>query len=248
MVDAGRLSRNQGGPLYRVARQHLLQGLASGQYLPGTALPPEKDLSAQYGISIGTLRKAVDELVSEGLLVRQQGRGTFVTSHDRERLLYSFFHMVPHDGYKTEYPLVTLHAFSRQRLGAEAARKLQQPGGAMGWHLRNVLQLGGHALMVDDIMLPESRFPGLTEAEVRNRPGTLYQLYQEAYSLSVARTSERLRAADAAEDVASLLGLPAGAAVLVIRRLALGYQQDPIEWRISHANTRLHEYFSELGA
>lgn len=241
------LSLNRSGPLYRAAREHLLRDLANGHYPPGSALPAERVLSAQYGISIGTLRKAVDELVAEGLLLRRQGRGTFVASHDRERLLYAFFHMVPYDGAKTEYPVVTLHSFARRRLDETAASKLAEPVGAPGWSLRNMLSLGGTPIMVDDIWLPASRFPRLSEAMVRNRPSTLYNLYESRFGLTVTRTSERLRASGAPADLAAMLGLRAGDPVLVIRRVAYGYRHDPIEWRVSHANTAAHEYFSELG-
>lgn len=241
------LSLNRSGPLYRAARERLLGGMAGGRYAPGSMLPAERILSAEFGISIGTLRKAVDELVAEGLLVRRQGRGTFVASHDRERLLYAFFHMVPHDGAKTEYPEVELQRFARCRLDEAAAVRLGEPVGAPGWAMRNLFYLGGVPMMVDDIALAASRFPRLSEAIVRKRPSTLYSLYESSFGLTVARTSERLRAAAAPADIARLLGLPTGAPVLVIRRVAFGLRDEPIEWRISHASTAAHEYFSELG-
>src|SRR5947209_5874021 len=65
-------------PLYREVRRRLLDSLAGGVWAPGDALPPESELAKRYTVSIGTLRKAVDELVADGILVRQQGRGTFV--------------------------------------------------------------------------------------------------------------------------------------------------------------------------
>ncbi|MEZ5650328.1 MAG: GntR family transcriptional regulator [Burkholderiaceae bacterium] len=240
------LSLNSRGPLYRAARENLLRDLALGRYSPGARLPAERELSAQYGISIGTLRKAVDELVAEGLLVRRQGSGTFVASHDRERLRYAFFHMVPHDGEKTGYPVPELQSFARGRLDATAADKLQQPVGAPCWNIRNRLALDGTAVMIDDIWLASARFPRLSASVVRNRPSTLYNLYESSFGLTVARTSERLRASAAPAAIARLLGVPSGAPVLVIRRVAYGYRHDPIEWRISHANTAAHEYFSEL--
>lgn len=235
------------GPLYRATRARLLEALAAGTYHPGQALPPEKDLAARYGISIGTLRKAVDALVDEGILIRQQGRGTFVAQHDRDRLLYYFFHVVAHDGGK-QYPVVELQAFSRGAATAEEAGKLGLEPGAPVLRVRNRLSLAGVPVMVDDIALSAARFPRLTEARVRGRPSTLYHLYQAAYGVTVVRTSERLRAVPAPPQVAALLGLRKGAPVLMIRRVALDYRGEPIEWRVSHVNTASHEYFSELGS
>ncbi|MGH1359187.1 MAG: GntR family transcriptional regulator [Burkholderiaceae bacterium] len=236
---------NSAQPLYQVARAQLVKALAGGQYRPGTALPPEKTLSAEFGISIGTLRKAVDELVAEGILIRQQGRGTFVASHDQERLLYYFFHIVPFDGGKTEYPVVELIDFKRTKASAVVAQKLALRPGDPIFEMRNRLSLGGQALIVDDISLPAARFRGLTAARIRDRDNTLYQLYQEAFGLSVAHTSERLRAVIADDDMRRLLDLPAHSPAMMIRRIAFGYEHEPIEWRVSHVDTRTHEYLQD---
>ncbi|MCL4748155.1 MAG: GntR family transcriptional regulator [Burkholderiaceae bacterium] len=238
---------NSDTPLYQATKTRLLESLSGGVYRPGDALPAEKDLAARYGISIGTLRKAVDELVDEGILIRQQGRGTFVASHDRERLLYYFFHIVAHEGGKT-YPRVELHSFTRGRASSEESAKLHLAPDAPVIRLRNLLTLGEAPVMVDDITLSSARFPKLGEAGIRGRASTLYQLYQAGFGLTIVRTSERLRAVAAPADVATLLRLPRAAPTLMIRRVALGYHDDPIEWRVSHADTTAHEYFSELGS
>lgn len=243
-----KLGINSTEPLYRAARSRLVQALASGQYGPGHAIPPEKDLAAEFGISIGTLRKAVDELVTEGILIRQQGRGTFVASHDRERLMYYFFHVVPFDHGKTEYPVVELVSFSRGKADQTIAEKLQLQTGEAIIKMRNRLSLAGQTLMIDDIALPAHRFARLTADRIRKRSSTIYQLYQAQFGLTVAHTEERLRAVCAPADIAQLLTLPAHAPVLMIRRLASGYQREPIEWRVSHVDTRTHEYTSESGA
>ena len=84
----GQLDFGMGLPAYRVVKDRLIQSLASGHYPAGSSLPAEKQLAEEHGVSIGTLRKAVDSLVSEGILIRQQGKGTFVSQHDNQRLLY----------------------------------------------------------------------------------------------------------------------------------------------------------------
>jgi len=242
-----KLGINSPEPLYKAARSRLVQALVTGQYVPGKALPPEKDLAAEFGISIGTLRKAVDELVSEGILIRQQGRGTFVASHDRERLMYYFFHVVPFDQGKTEYPVVELVNFGRAKADQSIAEKLQLQAGESIIRMRNRLSLAGQTLMIDDIALPAHRFSGLTADKIRKRSSTIYQLYQAQFGLTVAHTEERLRAVCAPADIAQLLNLPSESPVLMIRRLASGYQREPIEWRVSHVDTSAHEYISESG-
>src|SRR5262249_3239462 len=112
--------------------------------------------------------------------------------------------------------------------------------------IRNLLSLSGNPVILDDIRIAARRFPGLTEARFRNRPGTIYNLYQDAFGTTVVRTDERLRATLAGAEAARLLGVAKGAPLLEIRRVAYTYHDAPVELRHSLVNTDHHEYFSEL--
>jgi GntR family transcriptional regulator len=230
-----------GGPVYKEIKQALLKRMADGAWAPGEAIPSEARLKEEFGVAIGTIRKAVDELVGQNLLIRQQGRGTFVATHDRDRLLFHFFHVERRDGYK-EYPEVRLMSFARERADRPAAQKLGIYEGDRVFRFTNVLSLEGRAVMFDDIVLPEALFPRLTEKRLRERPGTLYMLYQDDYAISVVRTAQRLSAATALREVARALDLPAGLPTLVIDRVAYAYHDRPVEYRVSHVDTRGHDY------
>ena len=233
-------------PLYKELERRMRETLAAGEWKPGQAIPAERRLSERFGVSIGTVRKAIDELVAANILIRQQGRGTFVATHNRDRLLFYFFHIVPEQGPK-EYPEVELLSFSRAKAERGVADRLQIEAGDPVLRIRNALRLAGARVIVDDITISAQRFPGLTEKRFRDRPSTIYNFYQDFYGVSVVRSSERLRAVAADPDVAALLGVAPGAPLLQIRRLALSYNDLPIEARISHVNTARHEYFSDLG-
>jgi len=112
---------------------------------------------------------------------------------------------------------------------------------------RNRLRLAGTSMMVDDITLAAARFAGLTERQLRTRPSTLYNLYQDSFGISVVRTRERLRAVAADGDVAALLDIAEGTPLLQIRRVACGYHDEPVEYRVSHVSTAHHEYYAEIG-
>src|SRR5688572_11391224 len=90
-------------PLNEQVRQRLIEGISAGEWRAGEAIPTESELARAFGVAIGTVRKAVDSLVAEQVLVRRQGKGTFVTAHDGRRLLFHFFHIVARDGGKS-YP------------------------------------------------------------------------------------------------------------------------------------------------
>ena len=234
-------------PLYRDVKRRLTDALTRGEWKPGAPIPSERLLCRRYRVSVGTLRRAIGELVAGNILIRQQGRGTFVAAHTREREAFHFFHVVPQLG-PGPFPDVRLRSFARGRTGRAVAAALAIDPREPVFNIRNVLYLDGEPIVVDDITLPARRFPGLTERQFRGRRSTIYDLYQEAFGLSVVRTRERLRAAPADTASAALLGVAGSSPLLQIRRVAYTYRDRPIEYRVSLVNTERHEYWAEIGA
>lgn len=233
-------------PLYEQVRGRLIEGISAGQWRAGEAIPSESELAAAFGVAIGTIRKAVDSLVAERALIRRQGKGTFVAAHDGSRLLFHFFHVVSRDGRRT-YPEIRTLAFRRERADAEAAAALGITPHDKVIRIRNLLSLEGRPEIVDDLTLPAQLFPGLTEKIFLARDNTIYHLYQSRYGINVLRTDERLRAVTAAGQIAALLEVPEGSALLEIRRVALTFRDRPVELRLSRVNTQRHEYHNTLG-
>src|SRR6476620_3031810 len=85
-------------PLYQQIKGLILQSLEAGEWKPGEAIPSEMDLAARFRVSQGTVRKAIDELAAENLLLRRQGKGTFVATHAEQQVQYRFLKLVPDDG------------------------------------------------------------------------------------------------------------------------------------------------------
>jgi len=233
-----------GSPLYRQVKQAMLAALARGEWKQGEAVPPEKTLAERFGVSIGTLRKAIDELAAENILIRHQGRGTFVAIHARNQHFFKFFRIVRGDGHRS-YPSTELVRFRRVRASATVREKLLLGPGAYVYEFSNVLSLNGDVVLMDDIALPEALFSGLTEKQLRERPSTLYNFYQDAYGLNVIATDERLRVCRAEPAQARWLGVEAGEPLLEIRRVAYSYHQRPVEWRVSRVNTEGYEYLGQ---
>jgi GntR family transcriptional regulator len=228
-------------PLYRQAKRALLQAIEGGACPIGAALPSESRLAAGLGVSIGTVRRAVDELVADHILVRLQGRGTFVATHDAQRFLFQFFHVERSDGLR-EAPEVELLAVERQRADAEAAEALRLREGETVWMIENRLRLQRRPVVYDRIVVPCGLFKGLTERRLRERPGTIYQLYQSEFGITVVRAAERARAIAADRSAARVLGLAPGTPVMQVRRTALTFGDKPVEYRVSTINTARHDY------
>jgi GntR family transcriptional regulator len=228
-------------PLYLQVRRGIADAIRSGEWRPGDAIPPEKKLCERFGVSMGTLRKAVDELTAAGVLVRQQGRGTFVARHSEDRYLFSFFHLVGRDGHK-QYPNVRFLKFGSKHADAYAAQALGIKEDAPLWHVNNLLSLRGEVASLDEIFLPADLFKGLTEQRLRERNTTLYQMYQDEFDVSVVRATERVRAHAATRSQAKWLKTEVGAPLLQIIRIVYTFQDRPVELRYSYVNTRDCEY------
>jgi GntR family transcriptional regulator len=234
-----------GMPLYRAVKRALLRSIEDGALAPGAVLPNETGLAAAFGVSIGTLRRAVDDLVAEHILVRRQGRGTFVATHNSDRFLFQFFHVERIDGLR-EAPEVEMVGFERVRLDDEAAAALAVRPGDPAFQVENRLKLQGTPVVHDRLQIPAAHFRGLTERRWRERPSTIYHLYQSEFGITVVRAQERLRAVAADRASARALGIGVGQPVLQVRRTAIALGGRPVEYRVSTVVTTRHEYVNLL--
>ena len=228
-------------PLYKHVKEEIMQMIAKGVWSVDTQLPNEKVMSNMLNVSIGTLRKAVDHLISTGVLMRKQGRGTFINKHSPKSYLFRFFHLVAKAGEK-ELPYVRLIKASRVRVKREIAAKLGLPASQAVMCVQNLLYLQHKPVIIDYAYLSPIVFPTVTSEKIANRPGTLYQLYQEEYNVSIVRIEERMSSCLADEDKALLLGVKPDWHLLKIVRNAYSIQQNIAELRYSFCNTDLHEY------
>ncbi|HKA43444.1 MAG TPA: GntR family transcriptional regulator [Burkholderiales bacterium] len=232
-------------PLYAEVRGEITRGLAGGEWKPGELIPSEADLAKRFGVSKGTIRHALDELVSERILVRRQGRGTFVATHSRDRTLYHFFHLIGRDGARV-LPDTKLLSYRVLRGSDEACDTLGIERQSKLVGVRNLVTLGGEPVFIDEILIPQASVPGLTESMYASRESTIYALYQSRFNINVIRISERLGAGPAPAQHAKLLGIRANAPVLVIDRVAYTYHDKPVELRKSWVNTGAYVYRSDL--
>jgi GntR family transcriptional regulator len=234
-----------GMPLYRVVKRSLLNAIETGTCAPGETLPSESEIAGAMGVSIGTLRRAVDELAAEHILVRRQGRGTFVATHNTDRFLFQFFPVERNDGLR-EAPVVDTVSFERVRADEEPAEALQLRAGDPVIQIENRLWLQGSPVLYDKLTLPSGLFKGLTEKRFRERAGTIYQLYQSDFGISVLHSRERARATAADRHAVRVLNIGVGAPVMQVHRIASTFGDRPVEYRISIINTADHDYVNEL--
>ena len=115
-------------PLYQQIRTLLLGSLQAGEWQPGEAIPSELELAARFKVSQGTVRKAIDELAAENLVVRRQGKGTFVVTHTEQTTRYRFLRLAADDGSGRGLERRLLDC-KRMRASADVARALELKSG-----------------------------------------------------------------------------------------------------------------------
>lgn len=232
-------------PLYKQIKSLMLRGLESGEWRPGEAIPSESELALRFNVSQGTVRKAIDEMATEKLLVRRQGKGTYVASHADPRSLFRFLRLVPEQGSLAAPQSVPLECW-RAKAGQEVARVLSIEPGAPVIVLRRVLKFSGKAVVVDEIYLPGEVFQGLTLELLKGHQGSLYSLFETRFGVRMIRAEERLRAVAADRASAELLGVAEGSPLLSVERVAYTYGERPVEWRRGLYCTAEHHYLNEL--
>ncbi|WP_274423168.1 GntR family transcriptional regulator [Chelativorans sp. YIM 93263] len=230
-------------PLYRQVKESLVRRLIEGEWQPGQLIPSEMELSRELGVSQGTVRKALDTMRAENLLIRRQGRGTYVAEPEHGDLRFQFFRLVPDDGEHVFPASRTL-----RRVQAEAD---QEEAKALGmrqkdpiWRVERIRMLENVPSIIETISLPEGRFPGFDSLD--DVPNNLYRIYSQRWGITIGSATEQLKAVGASVRDAKHLDCRSGHPLLRIARTAFDLERNAVELRVSRCLTEDAYYLSEL--
>ena len=235
-------------PLYQQIKGLILQSLQSGEWKPGESIPSEMDLAARYRVSQGTVRKAIDELAAEHLLIRRQGKGTFVATHAEQHVQYRFLRLVPdvgdvsHEG-PADRQIVDCR---RLRAGADVGRALGLRSTDSVLQVRRVLAFAGVPTILEDLWLPGTPFKGLTAERLSTYHGPMYALFETEFGVRTVRAEEKIRAVLPEPAQAELLGVDCATPLLSVERVAYTYNDIPMELRRGLYRTDTHHYRNAL--
>ncbi|MET0935252.1 MAG: GntR family transcriptional regulator [Luteibacter sp.] len=233
-------------PLYLQIKSLITKGLQAGEWKPGEAIPSEGELARRFGVSQGTVRKAVDEMAADNLLVRRQGKGTFVSTHHEARAQYRFLRLAADDGSEQPYESRVLEC-RRMRAPADIARGLQLKAGDSVVAIRRVLSFDRVPTVLDDIWLNGTVFRGLTAERIAAYHGPLYGLFESEFATPMTRAEEKIRAVAADGVAARILKVAAGSPLLSVERISMTYDDRPVELRRGLYATISHHYRNVLG-
>lgn len=224
------INREASVPLYRQLKRGLLDCIESGSWGPGHLVPSEAELIRQYGVSRTTVRQALGELVSEGVLRREQGRGTFVADPKLEQPLSELTSFTDDIRAKGHHPgSITLHVeevIPPDRIAAQ----LQMRPQAIAVRLERLRTVDGEAVGLHTAYLPRTLLGDITLEELRGEDFSLYALLQRRLNVRFGEAIETLEAAAADAYQSRLLEVGKGSPVLQLERLTLTAEGAPLEY------------------
>ena len=232
-------------PLYLQVKKRITESLAEGLWNPGQSIPSEVDLAQSFSVSQGTIRKAIDELAAENILIRRQGKGTFVASHDEEGSQLRFLRLTSTQNNKENLDN-HLVSFTKEKATNKIAKSLGINIGTTVVSIKRVLTFNQKPLILDFIKVPASSFRKLTSEMIVEKKGAMYRMYETAFGIQMLRAQEKIRAVAANADTSELLGVKKNTPVLSVERISFTYSDKPIEWRLGLCLTENHHYASEL--
>lgn len=234
-------------PLYQQIKGLLLRGMQSGEWKPGDMIPSELELAARYRVSQGTVRKAIDELATDHLLLRRQGKGTFVATHAEQHVQYRFLRLQPDDPQAEPAPTQRrIVECKRMRAPADVARLLGLRSADAVLLVRRVLTFAGVPTILEDIWLPGGPFKGLTLETLAQDQGPMYALFEVQFGVRMVKAQEKIKAVLADQDSALLLQIPPQQPLLSVERLSFTYSDVPMELRRCLYRTDTHHYSNQL--
>ena len=232
-------------PLYIQVKKRITQSLISAEWSPGQSIPSEVELAKKYNVSQGTVRKAIDDLAADKILIRRQGKGTFVSTHNEENIQLRFLRLTEKSG-KKEKVENKLISFEKEKASNQIANALGVNTSSTLISIKRLLTFNGSPLILDLIKIPSDSFRGLNANKVIEKKGSMYRMYETDFGIQMLHADEKIKAVEANNESSSMLNIAEGSPLLSVERLSYTYDDKPIECRLGLCVTLNHYYKTEL--
>ncbi|MEM7194348.1 MAG: GntR family transcriptional regulator, partial [Pseudomonadota bacterium] len=232
-------------PLYRKVEHYIRGFINRGEWVPGDLIPSEPQLSETLDVSIGTVRKAIDQLEKEKLLYRHQGKGTYVSRIDFDNSLFRFFSYGTASGESARIHKTTPR---RERIPgtSEICQHLDLPIGTPLIYIERVgYDDDDQPVLLEKCWWRADIVEGLEDEEL-HIPDLFYALIEEKFNVHVVRAEETLTADIADKNTASILQINAGDPLVVLRRTTHATNDRIIEYRVTHGRPDRFSYKTEI--
>ena len=222
-------------PLFQEIENSVLKNIENGVFAKGTAIPSEPELAREFGTTRMTVRRAIDELVAKGMLYRVQGKGTFVSHLDLQKMYrnHGFTNNMQSLGYE---PASVVLDFSLCRPPPEVAESLQLSAGENVFYLRRIRMADFEAVAVEQVWFSEMRFPKL--ADYNFEENSLYDVLRSEYNLEAGYSHQKINTAEISGEVAEILFSQKSGTALHIQSVDYDHTLQPITVNSSYYHGR----------
>ena len=230
-------------PLYLQVRDALAHLISAGTWKPGFQVPAESELAREVGVSSGTVRKALELMESQGLIVRRQGRGSFVANPALEELADRYVKLHGPAGERLRSRQTKVVKFEQCASSSVECSRLRLLTGAQVYRWRRVQEHIGASFLLEDVVLPTELFSGrLDGSDAAQEIGILAQ----RHGILLGKAEERITVGLPPQDVAELLHHPRDKAVMRLDRVVMMLDGRSVEWRIAYWHMASSHYVAEI--
>jgi GntR family transcriptional regulator len=231
-------------PFYFQLKEIIKDNIKHSQWKTGELIPSENRLAEMYGVSIGTVKKALSELAKEGMVYRQKGKGTYVTRPDFIKSFNRFFMF----GLRSENDDARLESSILEssviRPDAHVKKILLLTDKDLVNRIKRIRLINDAPYIVETIYLPNKLFKGIEKVDISE--GLLYPIYDETFNMPIIWAEEFLEPGVADREAAHLLGYQEGKPTIAIERIAYTFDDVPVEVRFSIGRGDLFRYRIEI--
>lgn len=227
-------------PLYYQAKTRFSDFIRSGNLKPGDIIPPEQKLCAELGVSRGTVRMAIGKLVQEGVLRREQGRGTFIVGPRLDKSLLAYFKFAERDTSEEIIPESKILKIENVSPPLEVAKALEITSKETVVRIKRLRTVKGVPFIFQVSFFPKKQFPRLDR--INTNVPSLYDFIGNRYGIHIMAVEEYLTAGIADDEARKMIGLKDGSPVIIIERIAFSTNEKPVEFRRSVGRADRYHY------
>lgn len=223
-----KIDRRNKTPLYHQIIENLRTLIQEGQLKPGEMAPSEWELSDLYGVSRLTVRRAIDDLERDGLLVRQHGVGTFVANSSEAQIYPSELSFTKNMEQIGRVPGSRVISLQTLPAPVEAAHHLSLEPDTAVYELVRVRLVDNQPLMLETTYLPQARFPELAQADLSQE--SLYSFLKTRYHVSIVGLDQTMEPTILTDREAALLEVEAGSPAILSEIVGFTANGEPVEY------------------
>ena len=227
-------------PLYLQISEILRNQIKAGTFCPGDLLPSENDLLEQYTVSRNTAQRAIEDLVTDGLAIRVQGKGTYVPKSLVNFGLHRLTSFSEEMRFKGLEPSSKIIKFMLEKPEAHIAQKLNLAPGDKVYNLVRIRYGDEHAMALQNSSLPAKMCPGLEAFDFSNK--SLFNVLEKDYHLHISWQAQNLKPCNARKYEANALEIEVGTPLLYLNGVAYLERDIPIEYKTIYYRSDLYDF------